>query len=105
MMLWQNGFEISNGKVNLLPENYKMMSWFPAISTGFIARTNVRDVGNYMAEVHSAKMTGKSNGDIYVVGSKTIQVKNAGPFAAFILGNSGSVVGKQNWKRAHSFLA
>lgn len=83
--LWQNGIEIFNGKVNLLRENYKKMSWFPAISIGFIARTNVRDVGNYMVEVHSAKMTGKANGDIYMVGSKTIPVKNAGHFAAFIL--------------------
>jgi hypothetical protein len=43
--LWQNGFEIFNGKFNLLPENYTKMSWFPAISTGFIARTNVRGRG------------------------------------------------------------
>jgi hypothetical protein len=89
--LWQNGFEIFNGKVNLLPENYKKVSWLPAISTGFIVRTDVRDVGNYMAEVHSPKMSGKTNGDIYIVGSKTIPVKNAGPFAAFIL--SGGVRG------------
>lgn len=89
--LWQNGFEIFNGKVNLLPENYKKMNWFPAISTGFIARTNVRDVGNYMVQVHSSEMKGKTNGDIYIVGSKTVPVRNAGPFAAFIL--SGGVRG------------
>jgi hypothetical protein len=59
--LWPNGFEIFNGKVNLLPENYKKMNWFPAISTGFIARTNVRDVGNYMVQVHSAAIKGKTN--------------------------------------------
>jgi hypothetical protein len=89
--LWQNGFEIFNGKFNLLPENYTKMSWFPAISTGFIARTNVREVGNYMVEVHSAKMNGKADGDIYMVGSKSIPVKNAGPFVALIL--SGGVRG------------
>lgn len=89
--LWPNGFEIFNGKFNLLPENYKEMRWFPAISIGFIARTNVRNVGNYMVEVHSAGKNGKADGDIYMVGSKTIPVKNAGPFAAFIL--SGGVRG------------
>lgn len=82
--LWQNGFEIFNGKFNVIPENYKKRNWAPAISAGFIARTNVRNVGNYMIEVKSAGMSGKTDGDIYMVASKTVPVKNAGPFAAFV---------------------
>jgi hypothetical protein len=89
--LWQNGFEIFNGKVNLLPENYKKMIWFPAISTGFIARTNVPGRRQLYGGGPLRQNDRKPNGDIYMVGSKTVQVKNAGPFAAFIL--SGGVRG------------
>ena len=44
-----------------------------------------------MVEVHCAERNGKTNGDIYMVGSKTIPVKDAGPFAALIL--SGGIRG------------
>src|SRR5271157_5718519 len=43
--LWHNGFNIFNGKVNLLPENFKKQAWVPAVSVGFIARTQVHNVG------------------------------------------------------------
>jgi len=75
--LWQNGFEIFNGKVQLLPENYAKTKWVPAISAGFIARANVRNVGNFVAENNPSGMSGKSNGDIYLVASKIIPVKPA----------------------------
>jgi hypothetical protein len=82
--LWQNGFEIFNGKVQVLPENYGKTKWVPAISTGFVARANVRNVGNFVVESNPSGMTGKSNGDIFVVASKIIPVKPV----AFVL-NAG----------------
>ncbi len=75
--LWQNGFEIFNGKVQLLAENYGKTKWVPAISTGFIARANVRNVGNFVAETNPAAMTGKADGDVYLVASKVIPAKPA----------------------------
>lgn len=78
--LWQNGFQIFHGKVNLVPEEYKKQKWVPAISVGFMARTGDRNVGNYQT-VDGGGMnpfsTGKSNGDIYVVGSKVLPTKPA----------------------------
>jgi hypothetical protein len=70
--LWQNGFEIFNGKVNLVPENYAKKPWVPAISIGVIARANVRNAGNYMAEQSSATMRGKTDDDVYIVVSKIV---------------------------------
>jgi len=75
--LWQNGFEIFNGKFQVVPENYAKKKWVPAIATGFIARTDVRNVGNFLAESNPSKMSGKSDGDIYVVASKVIPAKPA----------------------------
>src|ERR1035438_1082835 len=63
--LWQNGFEIFNGKVILVPENYKKHLAIPAISAGFIARTGVRNVGNYLT-YNNTRNNGKKNGDIYI---------------------------------------
>ncbi len=69
--LWQNGFELFNGKVNLVPENYHKHAAIPAISVGFIARTGVRNVGDYLTYDNKAN-NGKTNGDIYLVGSKLV---------------------------------
>jgi len=75
--LWQNGFEIFNGKFILVPENYEKQKWVPAVSVGFIARTNVRNVGNWVAESASnpSMVGGKSDGDIYIVASKVVPTK------------------------------
>jgi len=89
--LWQNGFEIFNGKVQLVAENYAKTKWVPAISTGFVARANVRNVGNFAAEPNPSAMSGKSNGDIYLVATKLVPVPHAAPFAAFVV--SGGVRG------------
>jgi hypothetical protein len=70
--LWQNGFEIFNGKVNLIPENSRKKPWVPAISVGVIARANVRNAGNYMAEQNSVMPQGKTDDDVYVVASKVV---------------------------------
>jgi len=69
--LWQNGFDLFNGKAVLIPENYKKHPAVPAVAVGFIARTGVRNVGNYL-DWDPGKNNGKSNGDIYVVATKVI---------------------------------
>jgi len=73
--LWQNGFEIFNGKFNVLPENSFKRNWMPAISVGFIARNGVRNVGDYegTATAVSPNTSGHTNGDIYGVGSKLLK--------------------------------
>jgi hypothetical protein len=64
--LWNNGFNIIHGKVNVVAENARRTKWVPAISIGFIARSQVRNVGGAI----QGKDT--TNGDIYLVASKTI---------------------------------
>jgi len=75
--LWQNGFDIFNGKVNLVPENYAKHKWVPAVSTGFVVRPNVRNVGNWVegSAGNPATVAGKSDGDVYAVASKVIPLK------------------------------
>jgi hypothetical protein len=68
--LWGNGFDTFHGKVNLLAENFDKQSWVPAVSVGFVARTQVRNVGGWINGANT------SNGDFYAVASKTVtQVK------------------------------
>ena len=69
--LWQNGFEIYNGKVILVPENWKKNSAVPAISLGFIGRSGVRNVGDYLTW-KPASSNGARNGDIYIVATKLV---------------------------------
>ncbi len=64
--LWNNGFNIVHGKVNVVPENAGKTKWIPAISVGFIARSRVRNVGGAIQNKDT------TNGDIYLVASKTI---------------------------------
>ena len=75
--LWQNGFNIFNGKVNLVPENYRKHKWVPAISTGFVVRPNVRNVGNWVvgSAQNSPSVSGMADGDIYAVASKIVPLK------------------------------
>jgi hypothetical protein len=76
--LWQNGFEIFHGKVNLLPEGFGKHQWIPALSVGFMARSGDRNVGNFQGVVNggmSAMSSGKTNGDIYAVASKVLPIK------------------------------
>jgi hypothetical protein len=72
--LWHNGFNIVHGKVNIVPENTGKQSWIPAVSAGFLVRTQVHNVGGAIANKDS------HNGDVYVVASKTItQIKGLPP--------------------------
>ena len=70
--LWQNGFEIFNAKVNLVPENSHGKLWVPAISIGTMVRGNVRNGGNYMEESNPALGSGKTDGDVYLVATKIV---------------------------------
>ena len=64
--LFNGGFNIFHGKANLLLENAGKRNYIPAISVGFVARTNVRRVGGVL----SSKDT--HNEDFYLVATKTI---------------------------------
>lgn len=64
--LWSDGFNAVHGKVNLVPENAGKNNWLPAISTGFVARTQVKNVGGVIRNRET------SNADFYVVASKTV---------------------------------
>ena len=64
--LWHSGFNIVHGKANLLRENTGKHDWIPAISVGFLVRSQVHNVGG----VINNKDT--TNGDVYVVATKTI---------------------------------
>lgn len=66
--LFSKGFNIFHGKVNFVAENAGKKNWVPAISAGFVARTNVERVGAVLSPL--TKET--TNGEVYVVGTKTI---------------------------------
>jgi len=61
--LWSSGFNTFHGKVNFLREN---RTWRPALSVGFVARSQVRNVGGVIQgqDTH--------NEDFYIVATKTL---------------------------------
>jgi hypothetical protein len=68
--LWNNGFNIVHGKVNVVPENAGKNNAIPAISVGFIERSQVRNVGGVIQNKDT------HNADVYIVATKLIpQVK------------------------------
>jgi len=64
--LFEGGFNIFHGKANLLRENAWKKNYLPAISAGFVVRSEVRHVGGVL---NGADTT---NGDAYLVATKTI---------------------------------
>jgi len=64
--LWTTGFNTFHAKGSLIQENAGKQPWMPQVSTGFMLRTQVRNVGG--------EMQGKdtTNADIYLVATKTI---------------------------------
>lgn len=64
--LFKNGFNTVHGKVNVVPENVKKTKWVPAISAGFVVRSQVRRVGGAINDQDT------TNGDVYVVATKVI---------------------------------
>jgi Protein of unknown function (DUF3034) len=63
--LWTDGFNTFHGKLNFLRENVDR-GWLPALSIGFVVRSQVRNVGGVIA----GKDT--TNQDFYAVATKTI---------------------------------
>jgi len=64
--LWGNGFNSFHGKFSVLPENVAKQKWVPAISVGFVGRSQVYNVGGWI----QGRRT--NNADLYVVATKTI---------------------------------
>lgn len=64
--LWDSGFNLVHGKVNVVPENAGKQKWVPAISGGFVARTQVHNVSGVLGK------RDYSSGDFYVVATKTV---------------------------------
>jgi len=64
--LWTSGFNIFHGKVALIEENAGKQPWVPQVATGFMLRTQVRNVGGEMLG-HDT-----TNADIYLVATKEI---------------------------------
>jgi hypothetical protein len=64
--LWNGGFNIVHGKVNVLPENLGKHNWVPALSAGFVARSQVPYVAGVLANGTN------TNADFYLVATKTV---------------------------------
>ena len=92
--LWGSGFNIFHGKVGILKEGRRI---HPAISVGFVARTQVRNINGAIQNKNT------SSGDFYVVATKTVDFRhlplvfNAGfkMTNASILGLAGNAPGYQ----------
>ena len=71
--LWNNDFDILHGKAIVLPENSFKTKWIPAFSVGGIFRFNDHDAydGATAAQTGSTAQN-QRNGDVYLVGTKTI---------------------------------
>lgn len=74
--LFNGGFNIFHGKANLLGENAGKHNYIPAISLGFVVRTDVRRVGGVLDSKD------KHNEDFYLVATKTITYFRALPIVA-----------------------
>jgi len=64
--LWTDGFNTFHAKGSLIPENAWKKAWMPQVSTGFMLRTQVRNVGGQMQNKDT------TNADVYLVATKTI---------------------------------
>lgn len=71
--LWGNGYNTFHGKWNGLQENIGNIRWVPAVSVGFVARTQVPNV---VGVLQNKKTT---NADFYAVATKTITASSRFP--------------------------
>jgi hypothetical protein len=87
--LWTSGFNTFHAKGSLLTENAWKQPWMPQVSTGFMLRTQVRNVGG---ELQNKDTT---NADIYLVATKTItQLKPMGLLlSAGVQGTNAELIG------------
>lgn len=68
--LWKGGFNIVHGKVNAIKEDSSGQKWLPAISGGFVVRSQDQHVSGVLASRNY------TNADFYVVATKTVtQIK------------------------------
>jgi len=78
--LFQGGYNVFHGKINVIPENMGGKKWVPAISVGFVSRFGVERVARApIAVLLDSPLAGQStnNFDFFVVGTKTItQIKH-----------------------------
>jgi len=72
--LWSGGFNILHAKYEIVPENAGEHNWLPAISGGFINRSQVDNVGGVINSIAT------TNADLYVVASKTVTQIKGLPF-------------------------
>jgi Protein of unknown function (DUF3034) len=93
--LWSSGFNVFHGKVNFLSER---RTWRPALSIGFVARTQVENVGGVIQGMST------NNADFYAVATKTITQIHHLPLVfnvgfretnASLLGLAGNATGYQ----------
>jgi hypothetical protein len=93
--LWSSGFNIFHGKVNVLREG---THWLPALSVGFVARTQVHNVGGVIQNKDT------NNADFYAVATKTVMAIRRLPLVfnlgfkatnASLLGIAGNAPGYQ----------
>jgi hypothetical protein len=68
--LWSSGFNAFHGKLNFLRES---RTWRPALSAGFVVRSQVRNVGGVIQDQNT------TNGDFYLVATKTVTYLRALP--------------------------
>ncbi len=87
--LFEGGFNTFHGKLTLVPENAAKTKYVPAIAAGFVVRSQVKHVGGVLTNKET------TNGDFYLVGTKTItQVKGLPFLLNFgVKGTNASVFG------------
>jgi hypothetical protein len=87
--LFEGGFNVFHGKANLIPENAGKHNYLPAISIGFVVRTQVQRVGGVLNNEST------SNGDFYAVATKTITLITPLPIVANagVKGTNADVLG------------
>ncbi len=87
--LWTGGINTVHAKLNVIPENAGKHPWVPAVSGGFVARSQVRNVGGVLGNRDT------HNGDVYVVATKTVTQVKGFPmvFSGGVRGTNASVFG------------
>lgn len=70
--LWTSGYNVFHGKVNVISEKDTKQGWLPSISLGFVARSNIGNVGGVLLNKNN------SNADFYIVATKSVtQIRKA----------------------------
>jgi hypothetical protein len=70
--LWTTGYNVFHAKVNVISEKDTKQGWLPSISVGFVARSNIGNVGGVLLHKNT------SNADFYIVATKSVtQIRKA----------------------------